>query len=94
MNGHAQTWFKPGAQLEFPVGGSQAMVNALVRFAQSLKPLCAAACAPASGFRQITQQQQQQHASILSRLWSQTVPGRRGSPSQDSIPRHGVAAGA
>jgi phytoene dehydrogenase-like protein len=25
------TWFKPGAQLEFPVGGSQAMVNALVR---------------------------------------------------------------
>jgi len=25
------TWFKPGAQLEFPKGGSQSMVNALVR---------------------------------------------------------------
>lgn len=26
-----QEWFKPGATLEFPKGGSQAMVQALVR---------------------------------------------------------------
>ena len=33
-----QEWFKPGASLEFPKGGSQAMVQALVRHARACHP--------------------------------------------------------